>query len=64
MSILNKVFYTVVIIPLILYVLPVAFGFFDVDSRVYFIYMMWFIGLIILNAILPDRVPNIFAGES
>ena len=64
MSILSKVFYTVAIIPLILYVLPVVFGFFNVDSRVYFIYMMWFIGLIILHAILPDRLPNIFAGES
>lgn len=63
MSTLNKVLYTVITIPLILYVLPVAFEFFNVGARVYFIYMVWFIALILLNAILPERIPNIFAAS-
>ena len=63
MSTLNKVFYTVVVIPLMLYVLPIVFGFFGVESRVYFIYVVWFIALLVLNMILPERLPNIFTGE-
>ncbi len=63
MSTLSKIFYTVVVIPLVLYILPIVFGFFGVESRVYFIYVMWFIALLVLNIILPDHIPNIFAGE-
>lgn len=64
MSTLTKILYTIVVIPLLLYVLPIVFGFFGVEARVYFIYVMWLIALLLLNAILPGRLPNIFAGES
>ena len=64
MNTLTKIFYTLIVIPLLLYVLPIIFGFFSVEARVYFIYVMWLVALLVLNAILPESIPNIFAGES
>ena len=61
MSTLNKIFITLIIIPIFFHVLPVAFNFFGIPSRVYMIYVIWFIALMVLNAILPSSVPNMFS---
>ena len=61
MSTLTKIGITLVVAPLLFYVLPTMFEFFGVGSNVYFIYVIWIIALMILNAILPSRVPNMFS---
>jgi hypothetical protein len=60
MSTLTKIFYTLIVIPLALYVVPTIFNFFGVDMQTYLIYVIWFIALLLLNAILPARLPNMF----
>lgn len=57
---MNKIVLTLILIPLLLYIIPTAFNFFGVKQRAYFIYIVWLIALLILNAILPSRVPNMF----
>jgi len=52
---------TLVVIPIFFYVLPVAFNFFGIQSRVYMIYVIWFMALLVLNAILPSSLPNMFS---
>ena len=64
MSTLTKIAVTLVVVPLLFYVLPAMFEFFGIGSNVYFIYVIWFIALMILNAVLPSRIPNMFSSAS
>ena len=58
---MHKILVTIVVVPLLFYVLPVAFDFFGIPSKAYMVYVVWLMALLILHAILPSRLPNMFA---
>ncbi len=63
MTPLHKILVALVVAPILFYLLPVIFDFFGVPSRTYMIYVVWLMALIVLSAILPSKLPNMFSTE-
>jgi hypothetical protein len=62
-SSLGKILWTLLLLPVVFYVIPIAFSFFDIKPATYGIYMGWLVGLLLLNAILPGSLPNMFVAN-
>ncbi len=60
MGALSKILLTLVMIPVLFMVLPTMFDFFGVPAKYYMIYVIWILALLVLNAILTSRPPNMF----
>ena len=60
MEYLSFLLYTILLIIITVPVINLAFEFFDIPFKTYGIYLLWFVFIALLNALLPLSQKNIY----